>query len=189
MRKILSFIIALCIATLFAQDAKDYMSVRKDDLIAGVAKIDINFSSGAYSGGFGVFIDESYVVTNAFDEGYPSDINIKILDDGLLICIAKANLVSSNEQLSLLKITHYTDDYCNLSSPKLYHKQLISMQVIIRLKPQVLESSSPFLLKNARLEQGFPYFDKNGRFMGIFSDGRLIDAEQIYRFAKAYRAF
>ncbi len=189
MRKILSFIIALCIATLFAQDAKDYMSVRKDDLIAGVAKIDINFSSGAYSGGFGVFIDESYVVTNAFDEGYPSDINIKILDDGLLICIAKANLVSSNEQLSLLKITHYTDDYCNLSSPKLYHKELISMQVIAKLKPQVLESSSPFLLKNARLEQGFPYFDKNGRFMGIFSDGRLIDAEQIYRFAKAYRAF
>lgn len=187
MQKIL-LLCGIIINMLLAQGARDYMQIDKSDFINGVVKIDINFHSGANDGIFGIFVDENYIVTGSLNAllGYPSDITIKLIDNDLLICIAKARLVSSNEYLSLLKITHYTDDYGNYSAPKFYHKYLISTQIISTLKPQKLESSSPFLLKNAKktknIEQGFPYFDENGRFVGISSNATIIQKEQIYRF-------
>lgn len=194
MQKVLLFC-GIAFSMIFAQGAKDYMQIEKSDFISGVIKIDINFNSGANDGGFGIFVNEDYIVTSDFskDLGYPSDINIKLIDDDLLICIAKARLISSNANLSLLKITHYTDDYCNTSSPKNYHKELISMQIIDRLKPQRLESGSPFLLNNAKkaqvYQQGFPYFNENGLFVGIFSNGKIINAKQIYQFAESHKIF
>ncbi len=180
---------AACITT-FAQGAKDYMAINKDEIINGVVKIDIDFDSGAYYGAFGVFVSENHIVTSAFDAtlGYPKDIRLKLMDGDLLICVAKANLSYSNENLALLKITHYTDDLCNHSSPKLYHKQLIQAQIVGKLGIRSIPLDSPFLLKNAnktlKLEQGFPYFDNKGRFIGISSNGKIISQKQIYKFAK-----
>lgn len=178
------------VSPLFAQGAKDYMAINKDEIINGVVKIDIDFDSGAYYGAFGVFVSENHIVTSAFDAtlGYPKDIRLKLMDGDLLICVAKANLSYSNENLALLKITHYTDDLCNHSSPKLYHKQLIQAQIVGKLGIRSIPLDSPFLLKNAnktlKLEQGFPYFDDKGRFVGISSNGKIISQKQIYKFAK-----
>ncbi len=178
------------VSPLFAQGAKDYMAINKDEIINGVVKIDIDFDSGAYYGAFGVFVSENHIVTSAFDAtlGYPKDIRLKLMDGDLLICVAKANLSYSNENLALLKITHYTDDLCNHSSPKLYHKQLIQAQIVGKLGIRSIPLDSPFLLKNAnktlKLEQGFPYFDNKGRFIGISSNGKIISQKQIYKFAK-----
>lgn len=173
---------------LFAQGEKDYMVINKDDFINGAVKIDIDFDSGAYSGGFGVFVNANHIVTSAFNLGYPKDIRLKLKDGDLLVCVAKAKLVHSDESLALLKITHYTDDFCNYSPPKLYHKELIDAQIVRQTKTRKIAPSSPFLLKNAnrtlKFEQGFPYFDENGRFVGISSGGNIINSERIYRFAK-----
>lgn len=175
---------------LFAQGEKDYMAINKDDFINGAVKIDMDFDSGAYYGAFGVFVSANHIVTGAFDAtlGYPKDIRLKLKDGDLLVCVAKAELVHSDESLALLKLTHYTDDLCNYSSPKLYHKELIDAQIVGRIKARPIAPSSPFLLKNAsrtlKLEQGFPYFDENGRFVGISSGGKVINAERVYRFAK-----
>lgn len=175
---------------LFAQGEKDYMAISKDDFINGAVKIDMDFDSGAYDGAFGVFVSANRVVTGALDAtlGYPKDIRLKLKDGDLLVCVAKAELVHSDESLALLKITHYTDDLCNYSSPKLYHKELINAQIVGQIKARPIAQSSPFLLKNAsrtlRLEQGFPYFDESGRFAGISSGGKVINAERVYRFAK-----
>ena len=185
---LLMVIFAPLISPLFAQGAKDYMAIDKDEFINGAVKIDIDFDSGAYEGAFGVFVNENYIVTSAFDAalGYPSDIRIKLKDGDLLVCIAKAGLVYSSENLALLKITHYTDDLCNYSSPKLYHKQLIQAQIVGKITERKIKSNSPFLLKNAnktlKLEQGFPYFDDKGRFVGISSNGKIIDAKRVFSF-------
>ncbi len=175
----------------FAQGAKNYMAIDKDEIIRGVLKIDIDFSSGAFDGGFGVFVDANHIVTGALDTrlGHPRDIKIKLNDDGLLICVAKAQLIRSDEHLTLLKITHYTDDYCNFSHKKYYHKLLINESIISALKPTRLHSRSPFLIKNARqtqnIEQGFPYFDENGAFLGLSSNKQIISSARVYEFANS----
>lgn len=175
---------------LFAQGDKDYMVIERSDFIDGAVKIDIDFDSGAYDGGFGVFVSKNLIVTGALDAnlGYPKDIRLKLKDGDLLICIAKAGLVYSANSLTLLKITHYTDDLCNYSSPKLYHKQLISAQIVDKINARKIAPNSPFLLKNARktlkFEQGFPYFDEKGRFVGISSNGKVISAKRVFDFAR-----
>ena len=187
---LLMVIFAPLVSPLFAQGAKDYMAIDKDEIINGAVKIDIDFDSGAYDGAFGVFVSENHIVTSAFNAnlGYPKDIRLKLMDGDLLICVAKAELSYSNENLALLKITHYTDDLCGYSSPKLYHKALIRAQIVGKMGARHIPLDSPFLLKNAnktlKIEQGFPYFDENGRFVGISSGGKIISQQQIYRFAK-----
>lgn len=194
---LLSFII---LASLHAQGKKDYMLIEKEDWILGAIKLDINFSNGAFDHTFGIFLDDNTILTSSLVDktGYPNDINIKIKDKNanLITCIAKANLIVSDDDysLALLKIKHYTDDYCNYSPKRFYHYELIHNQIINLNNPNKLviidklDSKSPFLINNYKktinIENGFPYFDMQGNLIGISSGNKIIKKENIKQFLK-----
>ncbi|RAX54069.1 hypothetical protein CCY99_05150 [Helicobacter sp. 16-1353] len=197
--------IILCILLSTFIYSKEYMIIDKNDWIAGAIKLDINFANGAFGSKFGIFLDDNTIITSSAitNIGFPSDINVKIKDSkvDLIICIAKARLVVSDENtaLAMLKITHYTDDYCNYSNKKLYHQELINNQKINfrnNYKSKEIETisdNSPFLIQNYKktiiYEQGFPYFDKNGRFIGISSNNNIINIDSINKFMQRFRYF
>lgn len=176
------------------------MTINKEDWILGAIKLDVNFSNGAFGSTFGIFLDDNTIITSSaiVNLGFPYDINVKIKDKeaDLIICIAKARLVASdtNTALAALKIIHYTDDYCNYSNKKLYHQELINNQKINinttrkALEIESIDDNSPFLVTNYKktiiYEQGFPYFDKNGKFIGISSNNHIINIDNINRFIR-----
>lgn len=195
----------LSFTSILTANPKEYMVINKEDWLLGVIKIDANFANGAFDSTFGIFIDDDTILTShaITYAGFPNDINIKIKDESvdLIICIAKAKLVFSDKQssLAILKITNYTDDYCNFSHKKHYHKILIDNQQIPlfhtnnTMKPKISEIpayNSPFLINNAKYtindEQGFPYFDTNGRFVGISSDNKIITLDTIRHFLREF---
>lgn len=172
--------------------------INKKDWIAGVVKLDINFNNGAFKSMFGFFVDEDTIITSSTitNIGFPLDINIKIKDDDtdLIICIAKARLLANdtNKSLAMLKITNYTDDYCNYSNKKLYHQEIIKNQKIQipdykkPLKRDTINPKSPFFYKNymhtIAIEQGVPYFDKDYNLIGISSNNKIIKIDEIISF-------
>lgn len=178
-----------------------YMTIDSNDWMLGVIKLDINFTNGSYKSVFGIFIDDNTMLTSSIivDSSFPKDINVKIKDDkaNLIICIAKARLVNSNESLSILKINNYTDDHCNYSNKKLYHQELIKEQKInlyTTKKPKnsnIVNNKSPFLIANYKqtfpYQEGFPFFNQNGELIGIRAKNNIIKIKDIYNFINSVK--
>lgn len=164
-------------------------------LIFGVNEINIKSNSG-YKNIYGIFINQDSILISSNEiESYPLNIKVSSLDDSVSfkICIANANLIFSDENLAILKITNYTDDYCNFSSPKYYHKYLINNQIIdILTNPSPVLKSPKIKLKNyikyteEHKDSQLPYFNNNYEFIGIKNGERLIDIKHIETFLQKY---
>ena len=158
-------------------------SINKD---FGVLRLDVNFNNGAFKSVFGFFVDENTIITSSTitDLAFPLDINVKTKDNStdLIICIAKARLLASDKNLAMLKITNYTDDYCNFSNKKLYHQEIIQSQKI-----HLSHTKAP-KINNKIIEQGMPYFDKNHHLIGISSKNKIIKTDEIMSFIDMVRS-
>lgn len=195
-------IIFICLINIDGEELyknpEKYTIINKKDWILGVVKLDINFNNGAFGSIFGFFIDEDTIITSSdiTNLGFPLDINIKMKDDDvdLIICIAKARLLANdtNKSLAMLKITNYTDDYCNYSDKKLYHQEIIKSQKIQipnhkkTAKRKIVDSTSLFFYKNymqtIATKQGMPYFDRDYNLIGISSNNEIIKIDEIVSF-------